>query len=362
MVFGSLLLAGLTSGVGSAAAAPGPCVAPPASDAAATYDFIHTYRSECATNRNYDRTFPDVTLATTVDGTNRLSVTTSTALAGAIASVRVNDKEFIASGGYGAALQYAFHAWQEGEAASECYNPTQAGTRLDAEGQQAPYHRKSSTSALYTMAKSGLSVRTESRPAMFMTRADTTPGWDGCHGVDFQPDRVPFSQGLSPYWLQTTVDLQPDGAQELSNVIRLEATLTSDDDAHDHFDGVLVAYLQRDFTDAFSVDPTTRVLTRRPKDSYTSKEPLARCTTDGAYCMGILTVPSAVAAGTYYYSMSRPPSPYNGMTGEDTIQITAPRGTVARGDKVSYEVYLAVGNRQRVADTLAALQGVVADR
>lgn len=50
------------------------------------------------------------------------------------------------------------------------------------------------------------------------------------------------------------------------------------------------------------------------------------------------------------------------MTGEDTIQITAPRGTVARGDKVSYEVYLAVGNRQRVADTLAVLQGVVAER
>lgn len=354
------LVAGATSMVlpaGAASAEPLPpgCVAQPASSPR-YYDFVHTYRSECATTRNYERTFPDVTVSALVDGTNKLDVTTSTALAGAVASVRVNGKEFIASGGYGAALQYAFHGWAQGKAPSECYNPTQAGARIDSEGQDAPYHARPSTSALYAMKRSGSSVRTESMPAMFMTKADPAPGWDGCKAADRQPNREPFTRGLAPYWLTTQVGVGPDaGVRGLSNVIRLTATLRSDDDPQDHFDGVLVAYLQRDFSEVYSVDPATAVVTPRPKDSYASKEPMLRCTGDGGYCMGIYTRPSTLAAGAYYYTMTRPPNAYNGMTGEDTIQVTAPRDGVKRGDVLSYETWFAVGNRQRVADTLRTL-------
>ena len=218
-----------------ATAAASSCEAPPRSSAAYT-DFVLTYKSECATKKNYDRTFQDVTASVLVDKRNRLSVTTSTALAGAIASVKVNNKEFITSGGHGAAFQYAFHAWQKGKAATECYNPTQAGTRQDDAGQPPPYHGPS-TSALYTMARSGSTIRTAVRPAMFVTLADTKPGWGDCLSADHQPKRVPFTMGLSPYWLKTKIELAPDhDAPELHRA-RLEHELERHGDGHRRLDG-----------------------------------------------------------------------------------------------------------------------------
>ncbi len=328
---------------------------PPPQNSAAYYSFVHSYRDDCATNKNYDRTFPDVTVSRLVDGRNRLSVTTSAALGGAVASLKVNDKEFIASGGYGSAFQYAFHAWDEGGAASECYNPTQGGASIDTKDSQAPYHSNSSTTALYTMKKAtARTIRTGARPAMFMTRADTNPGYGGCFARDHQPDTSPFNQGLSPYWLDADVQLD-HGIPRLDNVIRMSSVLTSDDTDKDHFDGVLVAYLQRDFSEAFSYDPATQQLKKAPNPTFASADPIARCTVRGDYCLGIYIRPSVRATGAYYYSMTRPPIPYNGMLGEDTLQVDYPTKDVRRGDKLKYEMYVAVGNRDRVADSIRAL-------
>ncbi|SEH03161.1 hypothetical protein SAMN05444920_13365 [Nonomuraea solani] len=338
----------------AAAAAPGSCQAPPRSSPGYN-DFVLTYKSECATKKNYDRTFPDVTASVLVDKRNKLAVTASTALAGAIASVKVNDKEFISSGGHGAAFQYAFHAWQKGEAATECYNPTQAGTRMDDVGQPPPYHGPS-TSALYTMAKSGGSIRTAVRPAMFVTLADKKPGWGDCLSADHQDKRVPFTMGLSPYWLETEIDLAPDhDAPALENVFRAAATITSDDERHDHFSGVLVAYLQPDFTKVFSYSPATGRLSPKPVDSHTSKDPMVRCTGDGAYCLGMYVKPDVLGDKAYYYTMTRPPMDYNGHFGENTIQVTSPSGALDKGDKVDYETYVVVGDKSRVEQTMTRL-------
>ncbi|MFG1948719.1 hypothetical protein [Nonomuraea sp. NPDC048826] len=340
--------------VATATAASSSCEAPPRSSAAYN-DFVLTYKSACATKKNYDRTFQDVTASVLVDKRNTLSVTTSTALAGAIASVKVNNKEFITSGGHGAAFQYAFHAWQKGKAATECYNPTQAGTRLDDEGQPPPYHGPS-TSALYVMARSGSTIRTEVRPAMFVTLPDTKPGWGGCRSADHQPKRVPFTMGLSPYWLKTAIELAPDhDVPKLENVFRATATITSDDERHDHFSGVLVAYLQPDFTKVFSYSPATRRLSPKPAESHTSRDPMVRCTPDGDYCLGMYVKPDVLDGKGYYYTMTRPPMDYNAHFGENTIQVTSPSGAMDRGDKVSYETYVVVGNKSRVEDTMTQL-------
>ncbi|WP_431930363.1 hypothetical protein [Nonomuraea jabiensis] len=64
-------------------------------------------------------------------------------------------------------------------------------------GQPLPYHGPS-TSALDTMAGSGSSIRTAVRPAMFVTLADTKPGWGNCRSADHQDKRAPFTMGLSP--------------------------------------------------------------------------------------------------------------------------------------------------------------------
>jgi hypothetical protein len=338
----------------AATAAQSPCEAPPR-DSPSYNDFVLTYKSECAAKKNYDRAFPDVTATIVVDKRNTLAVTTSTALAGAIASVKVNNKEFISSGGHGAAFQYAFHAWQKGGAASECYNPTQAGTRRDDVGKKPPYHDPS-TSALYAMAKSGSTIRAEARPAMFITLADTKPGWGDCLSADYQDKRVPFTMGLSPYWLKTAIELAPDhDAPALENVFRATATITSEDERHDHFSGVLVAYLQPDFTSVFSYSPTTRRLAPKPVNSHASKDPMVRCTDDGDYCLGMYVKPEVLGDKAYYYTMTREPMDYNGHFGENTIQVTSPSGPMDKGDKVNYETYVVVGNKSRVESTMTQL-------
>jgi len=184
-----------------------PVPAPQTMDNAAFYGYVHTFDSRCASHRNWDRSFDDVQVSTMVDGRNRLSVTAATSLGGALASLRVNEREFLASGGHGSALQWAFHAWNGG-AGSECYNPTQAGSRADDAG-PPPFHGPS-TSALYVQSPIGTaSLRTTSRLAMYIPRSSTTPGYGGCIASDHQPDRSPFTFGLSPYWLDTLVQLGP---------------------------------------------------------------------------------------------------------------------------------------------------------
>jgi hypothetical protein len=136
-----------------------------------------SYNSACASTSNWTRTFPDTTISDVVDGQVPVAVTTSTALSGAIASLTVAGKQYIASGGHGSALQYDFHAWQgSSPGGSECYNPTQAGARTDDSGQPAPWHA-ASTSALYQMSVSASqdAIDTASRPAMWVTLADTAP-------------------------------------------------------------------------------------------------------------------------------------------------------------------------------------------
>lgn len=78
----------------------------------AHYAYVNTYYPRCASRANWNRSLTDVTISTLVDGQVPVSVTTSTALGGAIASLKGAGKEYISSGGHGAALQYSFHAWQ----------------------------------------------------------------------------------------------------------------------------------------------------------------------------------------------------------------------------------------------------------
>src|SRR3954468_25046913 len=69
---------------------------PQTMDNPAFYAFVQSYRGDCATRANWDRTFDDVTVSSTTGAGDKIDVTTSTALAGAVASVKVNGQEYIA--------------------------------------------------------------------------------------------------------------------------------------------------------------------------------------------------------------------------------------------------------------------------
>jgi hypothetical protein len=208
------------------------------------------------------------------------------------------------------------------------------------------------------MSASGQSIQTASRPAMFITLADPGTGADPsspsgtCTAAQYQPNASPYSYGLSPYWLTTGVQLDP--LPGLNNVIRLSATLTSSDQAYQHFDAVLIAYLQQDFTANYQVDPTTGAITALA-GTAASSQPTERCTADGAYCLGIYT-DKAVEPSAYYYLLTRGAAAANGGFGEDSTQITVPTDNVVSGDQLSYNTYLVVGDKQRVASTIAQLK------
>jgi hypothetical protein len=338
-------------------AAACPAIPQPATmDNPAYYDFVSTYNGDCAANTNWDRSFPDATISRKTSTGDTISVTTSTALAGAIASLKLNGREYIASGGHGSSLQWAFHAWRAGTSATECYNPTQAGSRSDDAG-KPPYHGPS-TSALYVhRTTSASTITAQLRPAMYIPLSSPDPGSGGCRASDVQPNRSPYTFGLSPYWLSTQVSLAPDnGRPDLDNVVRLTARLTSEDQLYANFDGLLVAYLQRAFSDAFAVDLGSGALQDRGPAAPGTNRPVVRCTPDRTACLGMYFHPSAMPSA-YYYTLTNGPTVYNGMAGEYTAQVTIPASTVGAGGQTTldYDVDIAVGNLARTVAALRAL-------
>lgn len=82
---------------------------------------------------------------------------------------------------------------------------------------------------------------------------------------------------------------------------------------------------------------------------------MVRCTDDDRYCLGMYVKPEVLRGKAYYYTMTRPPMDYNGHFAENTIQVTSPRGALDRGDKVNYETYVVVGDKNRVENTMTQL-------
>ncbi len=76
--------------------------------------------------------------------TDNITITSSVALAGAIASVRYKGFELIASGGHGSAMQFISHDWDSGSGPTECRNPTEGGNMND-DGGAFPHHGPSSS-------------------------------------------------------------------------------------------------------------------------------------------------------------------------------------------------------------------------
>jgi hypothetical protein len=142
-------------------------------------------------------------------------------------------------------------------------------------------------------------------------------------------------------------------AAGLANVIGLQATLASQDSLYAHFDAVLIAYLQRDFTATYTVNPDTGI--PAPVQTNTAyDQPTERCTADGAYCLGMYFRP-ATLPGAYYYLQTRGPDAANGEFGENTTQITAPASNIGPGSVLTYQTYLIVGNKARVGSTIQQL-------
>lgn len=322
----------------------------------AYYQFVMTYKSECAEHTNWGTYYPDLTISS-----DQVSVTASTALAGAIASVRYGGKEYIGSGGHGAAFQWAVRPFVRPigapdtvqPKATECYNPTQAGSQKDDDGKTAPYHWPS-TSALSQFEKVGDNrYLAASRLAMYVPIPQQTklPD-DNCKAADYQPDQSPMSLGLSHYWLNPDVSVS-------GNVIELRAGLHVEDQEPaanvGEVHSTIVAYTQRDFTKEYAYLNGQLVPFDATRWDH-KKSPSLRCTENGTHCLGMYLPNSQTREDAYVYLESRAPDEYTAWGGSYTIEATF----VSRNSRhVDMQAYAVVGDKQKVTETFDRLSSPV---
>jgi hypothetical protein len=357
----------------------------------------NTYDPSCSSFKNWSSTLrPDIKTRA-ISGTTPIEIIQSNALAGAIASVKVGSKEYIASGGHGAAFQWNFHADPTLKVGTECYNPTEAGTEADDITNQwystypidktrlwnvTPYHGPSTSAILAwpttwngnrvnTLTQKSTSIT--SRLAMYKpqgytgVRCENTP-------ADF-PKRIPYNisgqstdtRTLSPFILRKSVDMDVLG-KGYENVFRVNADLTIEPDSfmagRNRNNSVLIAYLQEEFTDMNYVDLKNRVVSKvvtsgESQEQNKFKAPILS-TADGSYALG-LYVPKALCDPNvtvqYYLEVANPTDPKKLSERRRTIQATFYE-TIANpelGARRRHSTYWVVGNRQYVADTLYKL-------
>lgn len=328
------------------------------------YQFVMTYKSQCAEHTNWGVDYPDVTISS-----DQVSVIASTALAGAIASVRYGGKEYIGSGGHGAAFQWAIRPFvkklppkdgtpppPEEPHATECYNPTQAGSQRDDDGWEPPFHKWSTSALAEFRQTSPSSYIAASRLAMYVPvpQATKLPD-DNCTAAEYQDltpvegeNPNPMGPGLSRYWLNPDVSVT-------DNVIKLNAGLHVEDKEPEanvgEIHSTLVAYTQRDFTKEYAYLDGQLV----PFDSKLwehKKSPSLRCTEDAKHCLGMYLKNSQSRTDAYVYLESRAPDAYTAWGGSYTIEATF----VSKGQRhVDMEAYAVVGDRKKITDTFDAL-------
>lgn len=357
----------------------------------------NTYNSACSSFKNWNNVLrPDVKISA-VSGTTPIEIIQSNALAGAIASVKVGSKEYIASGGHGAAFQWNFHADPTLKVGTECFNPTEAGTEADDITNQwystypidktrlwnvTPYHGPSTTAILSwpsTWSRKQLNSLTQkntsitTRLSMYKPQGYTGAGCEDTP-ADF-PKRVPYNvsgqsndtRTLSPFILKKSVMMDSLG-KGYENVFRVDGDLTIEPDAfmagRNRYNAILIAYLQEEFTSLSYADLANRTILPVTTTAQVQEQKLNRApilsTADNSYAMG-LYVPKdfceASGSATYYLEVANPTDPAKLSERRRTIQVSyyETLATPEAGVKRKYSTYWVVGNKQYVADTLYKL-------
>ena len=300
---------------------------------------VNVYQGSLASHTNWGRHFADRTIRAP-----HVSVTASTALAGAVASVRLDGRELIASGGHGSALQYAFHAHGLGE----CWNPTEAGNDRDDVGGGPQYHGPS-TSRLFGFSASASSLATSSRLAMYVAPGSRS-SWDGC--VPSYPSGFPFEHGLSPYLLSKRVSVAT--ARGGAALISFGATLrVLQPERSSKFDSVLIAYLAPRLDSYWAYDPASDALSALSLAGHESLTPVIPASADGREAVGMWSAPTTRRSTLTYYLGYQPGSaayPFKSHTVQTTWWARH-----LRPGRYRYRSTYAVGTLSQVRRALADL-------
>lgn len=275
----------------------------------------------------------DAEISGTIGG-QPLIIRTTSRLAGAIDSVKWAGVEFIDTHDHGRQLQSAINADVAGVYHIECYNPTEAGSVVDALGPK-------STSRLEALSVMDGVLSTRTRMAFWLA-----PGMkSGAHLA--LNDRL-----LSDHVLTKQVRI---GRPGMEHVLDYRVTFTVPGDRPHQFlqFEALTGYMPSAFSEELRFDVKTATLVPLPRQDGEQRDPVVLSTPSGAHAMGIFTPdrpPAGQPAVGYGHFQFAPAK----VVKWNCVFRLRSAERIQPGD-YSFRLYVVVGTREDCRRTLAAL-------
>jgi hypothetical protein len=282
----------------------------------------------------------DAELAGTIGG-KPLVIRTTSRLAGAIDSIKWDGVEFIDSHDHGRQLQSALNADVDGVYHVECYNPTEAGSVVDALGPK-------STSRLEAISVRDGSLWTRTRMAFWLA-----PGMkSGGHLAQ-------NTTLLSDHVLNKKVRI---GRPGMDHVLDYKVTFTVPGDRPHKFlqFEALTGYMPWSFSEELRFDAKTESLVPLPRQNGEQRDPVVLSTPSGSHAMGIFT-PARPPAGQPAVGYGRFKFEHEKVVKWNcAFRLRSPAGI--KPGVYGYQLYVVIGTREDCRRTLAALTREFADR
>jgi hypothetical protein len=273
-------------------------------------------------------------------GGKPLVIRTTSRLAGAIDSVKWDGVEFIDSHDHGRQLQSALNADVDGVFHVECYNPTEAGSVVDALGP------KSTSRLEFLSTKDGI-LSTRTRMAFWLA-----PGMKS-GGKLAQNTTL-----LSGHILNKQVRI---GRPGMDHVLDYRVTFTVPADRPHTYLQVeaLTGYMPWSFSEELRFDAKTSTLVPLPRQDGEQRDPVVLSTPSGSHAMGVFT-PERPRAG-------QPAVGYGRFKFDQDKVMKWNCVFRLRQDKPipphhSFQLYVVIGTREDCRRTLAALTQEFAGR
>ena len=281
----------------------------------------------------------DAEISGTIGG-KPLVIRTTSRLAGAIDSVKWDGVEFIDSHDHGRQLQSALNADVDGVFHVECYNPTEAGSVVDALGP------KSTSRLEFLSTKDGL-LTTRTQMAYWLAPGRKSGG-----------HLAQNTTLLSGHILNKQVRI---GRPGMDHVLDYKVTFTVPADRPHKFlqFEALTGYMPWSFSEELRFDAKTETLVPLPRQNGEQRDPVVLSTPSGSHAMGVFT-PERPRAGQPVVGFGRFKFEHEKVVKWNCV-------FRLRQDKPipphhSFQLYVVIGTREDCRRTLAALTQEFAGR
>ena len=268
-------------------------------------------------------------------GESAIVIKTTARTAGAIDSLTWNGQEFLNSSDHGRQLQSALNLDGGSLITPETYNPTEAGSLRDGQG-------TNTSSRLLSLRAGSNELQTVTQMAFWLAPGETS-GSNPAKNTTI----------LSHYLLTKRVHI---GYKKLPHVIAYDVTLkfpTGERNKQAVIEA-LTGYMPPEFSQFFTFDPHTYDLDPLSDGPGEVPHPIVFATPDGRYAMGIYSPPQ------HTHHISGPTFGRWRFTAEKVVKwncvfrLERPTGLIP-GD-YSFHMFVVVGDRNTVRDSLRALQ------